>query len=90
MNHATVITKEARDDGDIGAVVINIPNTGFKGVASQDKYRYTIEHGLRRDPVGCIIQWADKECNLWVDSENEHSITVYFTTHEANVNVRIW
>ena len=90
IGHATVVTKEARVDGSLEAVVIQIANTGARSTVPNDRYKVTIVHGLRRPPVGCIVQWANKETNLWVHSQDEHRITVYFTTPEATVNVRIW
>jgi hypothetical protein len=76
-------------DGDIDAVIVNIPSTGSSS-ANDNKKRQTINHGLNRVPVGCHIIWTNKVCNVIVISATENTIEVQFDAEQANVHLRIW
>jgi len=93
-------------DGDIDAVVIKIRNTGdstvkydgakWMGPGSdetttiRENYIHTINHSLKREPVGCQVIWADEFVNVKVESQDTNNIKVVFDTARANVNLRIW
>lgn len=90
ISHAREILTTAQPDGDLGAVVVRIDNTGFASAAAEDRYRHRIIHGLGRSPVGCQVILKNKECDVYVLSSDANQIDVRFTAAEAAVNVRVW
>jgi hypothetical protein len=91
IKHATEIpTSEVIKDGDIDAIVCKIADTGSSITPVLDRYKHVIYHGLGRDPIGCMVIYSDKICNVQVLSSDKNQITVQFTAENASVNVRIW
>lgn len=90
IRHETEILETTRRDGDIDAVVVKISNTGDSGAVAAERYRHTIDHNLKRLPVGAQIIWADDIVGMKVVAQSTTSITVVFDTARAQVNLRIW
>jgi len=85
MDHARFTDAISRRDGDFGAAVVRIQNTGD---ADAD---YPLNHGLGRIPIGCTIQLASVDCRVYKGSVwNEEKIYLKFTASNADVNIRIW
>ena len=84
------VDTKVRVDGDIDAVVVNIPNTGFSGVVANDRYKHVINHNLKRDPIGCQIIMSNEICNVKVLDYDKNKIIIQFDVANANVNLRIW
>jgi len=90
IRHSYEVIETQLCDGDIDAVVVRINNTGDSGAAAADRYRHVIDHNLHREPVGCLIQWKDAACDVYVADQNTNNITVVFNAARAKVNLRIW
>ena len=85
IEHAKEVLKEVRKDGDIDAIVYNIPDTGAADTG------YQISHNLGREPVGCLLQLKDRACDAYKGSTwSANTIEVKFTVANTNVNIRIW
>ena len=89
VSHATEVTSDVRADGDIGGVVVSL-TTGSDTVASQDRHRFTIEHGLKRVPVGVQVIYSDNYVKMKTISRDINQVIVQFDTAEVEVNLRIW
>jgi hypothetical protein len=90
IKHAYEAIKEVKPDGDIDAVVVKIQNTGDSGVVETDRYKHTVNHGLNRVPVGCVVIMSDDFTNVKTVDKDSQKIIVQFDKARAYVHLRIW
>jgi hypothetical protein len=90
IRKANEITGTPRRNGDHDAIVVRIDNTGNSASPSADQYLHVIEHNLGREPVGCMVVWADGDVRVYVVGQNGNTITVRFTAGNITAHLEIW